>query len=44
MGFGCNASKDMLKEIFNRVVYAPTNGEYMEALDELRKVKSGLAM
>ena len=32
----------MLKEMFNRVAYAPTNGEYMEALEEMRKLNSGL--
>ena len=43
VGFRCDASKDMLKLMFNRVAYAPTNGEYMQALEELRTVKSALA-
>ena len=34
----------MLKEIFNRVAYVPIDGEYMEAIDELRKLKSSFVV
>jgi len=32
-------SKDLLKEVFNRIVYAPTGVEYRVAVEELRKYK-----
>ena len=37
------ASKDLLKEMFNRVVYAPTAVEYGQASEELRQCKRELA-
>jgi len=44
LGFRQEGSKDMLKEIFNRVAYVPIDGEYMEAIDELRKLKSSFVV
>jgi len=37
VGIRRQASKDLLKEVFNRVAYAPTGVEYGLAMDELRK-------
>ena len=39
VGIRRQASKDLLKEVFNRVAYAPTGVEYSLAMDELRKIK-----
>jgi len=44
MNFRYDALKDMLKEMFNRVTYASINTEYINALDELRKLKINLIM
>ena len=41
-GIRRDASKDLLKEMFNRVAYAPTAAEYELALAELRKYKREL--
>ena len=38
-----NATKDLVKEMFNRVAYAATGAEYGEALEELRQYKQELA-
>jgi len=43
MGFRPDVLKDMLKEMFNRVQYVPTDGVYIDALHELRKLEIGLA-
>lgn len=43
LGIRRDASTDLLKEMFNRVAYAPTRVEYELALAELRKYKQDLA-
>jgi len=43
LGIRRDASKDLLKEMFNRVAYAATMVEYELALGELRKYKRELA-
>ena len=43
LGIRRDVSKDLLKEMFNRVAYAPTTAEYELALAELRKYKRELA-
>jgi len=43
LGIRKDASKDLLKEMFNRVAYAPTADEYELALAELRKYKQEFA-
>jgi len=39
LGIRKDALKDLLKEMFNRLAYAPTGPEYEVALDELRHHK-----
>ena len=36
LGIRRSALKDLIKEMFNRVVYAATTTEYGQALEELR--------
>ena len=43
LGIRRDASKDLLKEMFNRLTYAPTGPEYEVALGELRHYKVELA-
>jgi len=43
LGIQRNASKNMLKEMFNRLAYATTKAKYDGALEELRKFKRQLA-
>ena len=43
LGIRRNASKDLMKEIFNRVAYATTEAQYGQALQELRQYKRELA-
>jgi len=38
-GVSQNVSKDLVKEMFNRVAYAATGAKYGEALEELRQYK-----
>ena len=44
LGIRQNASKDLLKEMFNRIAYATTLTEYDSAMDELRRFKRELAV
>ena len=44
LGIRKDASKDLLKEMFNRLAYAPTSLEYDVALGELRYYKVELAL
>jgi len=44
LGIRCNASKDLIKEMFNRVAYATIAAEYDCALDEMRRFKRELAL
>ena len=43
LGIRRNASKDLVKEMFNRVAYAATIAEYVQALEEPRQYKRELA-
>jgi len=43
LGIRRNASKDLTKEMFNRVAYAPTVVEFDQAREELRQYKRELA-
>jgi len=43
-GIWWNASKDLIKEMFNRVAYATTVVEYDCAIDEMRRFKRKLAL
>jgi len=43
VGIRLDATKDLVKEMFNRVAYAATTAEYGHALDELRHYKQELA-
>jgi len=42
-GVGRKATKDLVKKMFNRVVYEVTGAEYGQALEELRQFKQELA-
>ena len=44
LGIQRNASKDLLKEMFNRIAYATIVAEYDSAMDELRRFKRELAV
>jgi len=39
LGIGQDATKDLVKEMFNQVAYTATSAEYGQALDELRHYK-----
>jgi len=43
-GYRKEATKDLLKEMLNRVAYAASEAEYGLAMDELRKIKRQLAI
>ena len=43
VGIRPQGSKDLLKEVFNKIAYAPTGVEYGVAVEEIRKYKSQLA-
>jgi len=43
VGIRRQGSKDLLKEVFNRIAYTPTEVEYGVAVEELRKYKLQLA-
>ena len=43
LGIRWDASKDHIKELFNRVAYAAIAAEYGQALEELRHYKHELA-
>ena len=44
LGIRRNASKDLIKEMFNRIAYATTGPEYDSAMEELRKFRRELAV
>ena len=44
LGIWWNASKNLVKEMFNRIAYAPPVAEYDSAMDELRRFKRELAL
>ena len=43
LGIQCNASKDVLKEMFDRVAYTTTTIEY-DGVMELRRYKQDMAV
>ena len=44
LGIRRNASKNLLKEMFNRMAYATTVAKYDSGMDELRRFKRELAV